>query len=151
MIYICFTMSVLFLMIRRPPRSTRTDTLFPYTTLFRSKGDGGIAADRLEERGTINRMRGVGVDPKAGEQQVDMFRHAVMAERVGLLAETWEDDLPIDERTHEVRRAPAIAPRRDKADRQQEMGRSEEHTSELQSLMRISYADFCLNKKKKTT
>src|SRR3546814_6084211 len=73
-------------MIRRPPRSTRTDTLFPYTTLFRSRRQIGVA-----------------------------------------------------DRVHQVSLAlprPAVPPR------------SEEHTSELQSLMRISYAVFCLKKKK---
>src|SRR3546814_7136962 len=71
-----------FLMIRRPPRSTRTDTLFPYTTLFRSRA-GGILLSRRADR-------------------------------------------PFPDRQH---------------------ARSEEHTSELQSLMRISYAVFCLKKK----
>src|SRR3546814_7828599 len=93
-------------MIRRPPRSTRTDTLFPYTTLFRSvhhrhrQQIGRDAADIAVER---------------------------QAARVG-------------------RRL-----RRRQADAQDRVGaeRSEEHTSELQSLMRISYAVFCL--KKKTT
>src|SRR3546814_9146607 len=78
-----------FLMIRRPPRSTRTDTLFPYTTLFRS----GSAASAFR-------------------------RHS--GRRTG--------------RSGRVRRG----------------RRSEEHTSELQSLMRISYAVFCLKKKRKT-
>src|SRR3546814_8979046 len=82
-------------MIRRPPRSTRTDTLFPYTTLFRSLPD----------------RRDLG-----GEMQADL-RHQ---RRVG---------------HHRLRK--------------DEGGRSEEHTSELQSLMRISYAVFCLKKKKK--
>src|SRR3546814_11096826 len=79
---------IFFLMIRRPPRSTRTDTLFPYTTLFRSVtseidllGDGRARAAKTDHEGTADR--------------------------------------------------------------------SEEHTSELQSLMRISYAVFCLKKKKK--
>src|SRR3546814_12922920 len=81
-----------FLMIRRPPRSTRTDTLFPYTTLFRSVGG------RLH---------------------------------VG------DDNLP---HLHHRRRGCLRAGR---------TVRSEEHTSELQSLMRISYAVFCLKKKKK--
>src|SRR3546814_3643049 len=74
-------------MIRRPPRSTRTDTLFPYTTLFRSVGAGGFRAD-------------------------------------------------------------AIAAAVEEQDRAAIASRSEEHTSELQSLMRISYAVFCLKKKK---
>src|SRR3546814_7817038 len=89
-------------MIRRPPRSTRTDTRFPYTTLFRSiEGDGGgiVFAD-FEER-------------------------LLHAERRGALQDR------ADERAADA--APA---------------RSEEHTSELQSLMRSSYAVFCLKKKK---
>src|SRR3546814_1494115 len=76
-----------FLMIRRPPRSTRTDTLFPYTTLFRS-----CRRRRLYRRGLRRRAR--------------------------------------------------------RSARDRGGGRSEEHTSELQSLMRISYAVFCLHKKK---
>src|SRR3546814_4468123 len=86
---LCFFIVFFFLMIRRPPRSTRTDTLFPYTTLFRS-GQG--------------RRRPPGRHQEA--RDVD-----------------WKSQLPL---------------------------RSEEHTSELQSLMRISYAVFCLKKKKKT-
>src|SRR3546814_11643088 len=82
--YVLYCTLFFFLMIRRPPRSTRTDTLFPYTTLFRSRGGD---AD-LQRRG------------------------------------------------------------RGAARRRQRAGRSEEHTSELQSLMRISYAVFCLKKKK---
>src|SRR3546814_1492390 len=84
-------------MIRRPPRSTRTDTLFPYTTLFRSVG---IVAAR---------------DHAADE----------------LVAEGVDGAEPLEGR-HGAAQA-----------------RSEEHTSELQSLMRISYAVFCLKKKKK--
>src|SRR3546814_3402488 len=86
-------------MIRRPPRSTRTDTLFPYTTLFRSQ--------LLRQRSAARRLRG-------GEG-----------------------------RRHPARHGPALARRRAQ--------RSEEHTSELQSLMRISYAVFCLKKKKNKT
>src|SRR3546814_16925334 len=96
---IVFLLSLIFLfflMIRRPPRSTRTDTLFPYTTLFRS----------------ARRARSPAPDPPA---------------------------LP-----RRARRRPSAHARREQEDR------SEEHTSELQSLMRISYAVFCLKKKKKT-
>src|SRR3546814_8600623 len=82
-------------MIRRPPRSTRTDTLFPYTTLFRSI------------RGRLRRLR-----------------HRVRIASPGALRERLPFDAPL---------SPAA--------------RSEEHTSELQSLMRISYAVFCLKKK----
>src|SRR3546814_7847679 len=89
-------------MIRRPPRSTRTDTLFPYTTLFRSCQLIGIAfADRAQPA-SGNRQRLVPLD---------------FAELAGTAFTT--------------------------------RNRSEGHTSELQSLMRISYAVFCLKKKKK--
>src|SRR3546814_7605593 len=103
-------------MIRRPPRSTRTDTLFPYTTLFRSRHhhdrrcgararhDGGLSPNRV-----------------AGAQ--------------GLAY--------VDDRAMGGHRAQR--PERQEAARA--AGRSEEHTSELQSLMRISYAVFCLKKK----
>src|SRR3546814_962147 len=97
-------------MIRRPPRSTRTDTLFPYTTLFRS--------DQLGGRG-----RGVGREVVLLAQQ-----HAPAA-----AGQVSCDAAAIDAA----------------ADDQYVAGRSEEHTSELQSLMRISYAVFCLKKKKK--
>src|SRR3546814_4288575 len=88
-------------MIRRPPRSTRTDTLFPYTTRFRSR--------RACAGGSHARVRG-GVQPR---------RQSVRAAAPGL----------------------SRFPRPVRA-------RSEEHTSELQSLMRISYSVFCLKKKK---
>src|SRR3546814_7620255 len=84
---VCYSIVFFFLMIRRPPRSTRTDTLFPYTTLFRSPRQPGHR----------------GLPPGA------------------------------------LLRRPLRHQRRDH--------RSEEHTSELQSLMRISYAVFCLKKK----
>src|SRR3546814_5241253 len=99
-----------FLMIRRPPRSTRTDTLFPYTTLFRS---------HLGEVGETH-MR---------QHQVLLVADAdlVVAEALG----------EVGDRRH--LRGAGIARRL--------TFRSEEHTSELQSLMRISYAVFCLKKK----
>src|SRR3546814_15645968 len=87
-----------FLMIRRPPRSTRTDTLFPYPTLFRSE----------------------------------------VLERVQFLADADQLDRPAGDGAHGQGGA-ALS-----------MRRSEEHTSELQSLMRISYAVFCLKKKNKS-
>src|SRR3546814_3377396 len=98
-----------FLMIRRPPRSTRTDTLFPYTTLFRS--------DRPRRRRILGRAP---------------------AHPVSRPADAADPDGPAG--GAEARGAPAGA-----------SGRSEEHTSELQSLMRISYAVFCLKKKKRYT
>src|SRR3546814_10055690 len=106
-----------FLMIRRPPRSTRTDTLFPYTTLFRS-------------RCRRSRLR-LDLDPGAHSRaDRDGRAHGVV-----LVARHDGDGLR--------RRSHHSAHRRLKR-------RSEEHTSELQSLMRISYAVFCLKKKNKT-
>src|SRR3546814_5734085 len=105
-------------MIRRPPRSTRTDTLFPYTTLFRSCGDlrnlGGrslhqtddLGAELVERGKRSQRLHAIHVEDHVAHAATNDFKLVV-----GL--------------------------------------RSEEHTSELQSLMRISYAVFCLKKKKK--
>src|SRR3546814_7870928 len=94
----------LFLMIRRPPRSTRTDTLFPYTTLFRS------ARDRPQEHPSVNAAElahiEAGLPPAKRASSGPIPWGAIFSSR------------------------------------------SEEHTSELQSLMRISYAVFCLKKKK---
>src|SRR3546814_1803546 len=101
-------------MIRRPPRSTRTDTLFPYTTLFRSQAVQVADEDLQRYRDRRERHRQL--------QPAPAGREVVAAHQV---------------------------PRADPADH--EAGgdeRSEEHTSELQSLMRISYAVFCLKKKK---
>src|SRR3546814_9943546 len=96
-------------MIRRPPRSTRTDTLFPYTTLFRSKTAVCTALpcryprECWHEHPYAARGADPGLRSWPGQRQSGQYRAA---------------------------------------------GRSEEHTSELQSLMRISYAVFCLKKKK---
>src|SRR3546814_3741348 len=105
-------------MIRRPPRSTRTDTLFPYTTLFRSDDPGRLdsAAGR---RAVATRIAGGRCSRSAG----------AAAQRRADGASAGRQ--PSSERPHRLR--------------------SEEHTSELQSLMRISYAVFCLKKKKKKT
>src|SRR3546814_6065360 len=102
-------MSFFFLMIRPPPRSTRTDTLFPYTTLFRSI--------RHLDRPDAGR---------ADEHRIALERSPGVEHRV-------------------LRRAGRPDQVRDDGGRAR---RSEEHTSELQSLMRISYAVFCLKKKK---
>src|SRR3546814_9021950 len=103
-------------MIRRPPRSTRTDTLFPYTTLFRS-----LVRRRQVVEGLLD---------------VVSVGHAPSLPRF-------------------VRRGRGLSSGRKLAigaagGRARQRPRSEEHTSELQSLMRISYAVFCLKKKKKT-
>src|SRR3546814_1412355 len=102
-----------FLRIRRPPRSTRTDTLFPYPTLFRSK----MRIDVAEQ------MR------RRGWQQP---RRRPMAQIIGI-----EQD--------QVSRVRGV----ELVELEAAIERSEEHTSELQSLMRISYAVFCLKKKTK--
>src|SRR3546814_7265609 len=100
-------------MIRRPPRSTRTDTLFPYTTLFRSHANG----DRLHRH------------PHHSDRFI--FMGAILgAPKAEILL-----------RGDRLRLYRPVASRR--------RNRSEEHTSELQSLMRISYAVFCLKQKTK--
>src|SRR3546814_5273392 len=91
-------------MIRRPPRSTRTDTLFPYTTLFRSRKPG------RPSKMTVRIFVDADACPVKDEIYKVAWRHGVLVTIVS--------------------------------------NRSEEHTSELQSLMRISYAVFCLKKKK---
>src|SRR3546814_18623869 len=101
LIFVVLVSRFFFLMIRRPPRSTRTDTLFPYTTLFRSF---------LQRRRPFLIL---GVDEL----------YEVITGKIGIF--------------------PALGLQR--------FFRSEEHTSELQSLMRISYAVFCLKKNKKHT
>src|SRR3546814_2627106 len=105
-------------MIRRPPRSTRTDTLFPYTTRFRS-------AWKLDRLRIVFVAAGI-------ERHRPIALHRVSRER--------------DDRNMPRRRVGLEAPCRLPAV-QHRQARSEEHTSELQSLMRISYAVFCLTKK----
>src|SRR3546814_3140996 len=111
-------------MIRRPPRSTRTDTLFPYTTLFRSR-------ERDLERvpGVVRVLHHLAdVDGRPDERGVDAV--VELLDDVGRAV--------VERADHGLGRLEEIR------------HRSEEHTSELQSLMRISYAVFCLKKKKTT-
>src|SRR3546814_7391877 len=112
-------------MIRRPPRSTRTDTLFPYTTLFRSPfGEGRSIGQHAKRK----------VQRREHCQQADQCRAPESnAEPAGQAH--WSSF------TSRRSRAQRFVSRR---------ARSEEHTSELQSLMRISYAVFCLKHKHKT-
>src|SRR3546814_3088482 len=126
-------------MIRRPPRSTRTDTLFPYTTLFRSRARARARfADRAGPAGLLRRRRRPRRAVNAAAADSDRLTRFLL-DRAGVrgvrvhLGDSWtqireRDDYPL-----------AVA---------ELLGRSEEHTSELQSLMRISYAVFCLKKKK---
>src|SRR3546814_6857375 len=114
-------------MRRQPPRSTRTDTLFPDTTLFRSRGRE--LADLEIEAGDGQRLL------HAPGAPLQLRRHCCFAHTSSLR--------PVSRRQNSTLN-PRRAPSRPAARR-----RSEEHTSELQSLMRNSYAVFCLNKKKK--
>src|SRR3546814_10074088 len=113
-------------MIRRPPRSTRTDTLFPYTTLFRSivfieKGVQVIADGSFHLRRSFHSCQ---------------YTCATGIIRTGMFI--------FDRECCPVKSPYLCRSKRNPS-------RSEEHTSELQSLMRISYAVFCLKKKKKKT
>src|SRR3546814_1237681 len=119
-------------MIRRPPRSTRTDTLFPYTTLFRSAS----APDSGRHNGPPCSAIPEGGKPAGASGPVDGCAGARGRLRRGLAVS---------------RRIPAEDPHGSGgwlAGSDNHCPRSEEHTSELQSLMRISYAVFCLKKKK---
>src|SRR3546814_5552000 len=126
-------------MIRRPPRSTRTDTRFPYTTLFRSDpeavGAPTVAADDLIELRGLRLSGIVGVLPheQAQPQPLELDIDVMLDLAPAGASDGLDDTVDYGELCSV---AEAVV-------------RSEEHTSELQSLMRISYAVFCL--KKKTT
>src|SRR3546814_10581594 len=111
----CTILIFLFLMIRRPPRSTRTDTLFPYTTLFRSLP---LPDRRQQQRPLL-----------PSQDRPRPLNHSLL--------QLMDLQRPTELPGEVVQRLQALVPLR-----------SEEHTSELQSLMRISYAVFCLKKKK---
>src|SRR3546814_6045522 len=113
-----------FVMIRRPPRLTRTDTLFPYTTLFRSDRARRRAHAPRRRRGSNSRT-----GARWGRSRTPFPAYPTRAFH--------RNDRVV------IPRSPRVARRT--------APRSEEHTSELQSLMRISYAVFCLKKTKQTT
>src|SRR3546814_1035255 len=113
-------------MIRLPPRSTRTDTLFPYTTLFRSSDPANCRAVRRSPQPRLTHPSSPETSAAADESSAgkrERMRRRRQLSCVGV---------------------------RDTSARPSDNVRSEEHTSELQSLMRISYAVFCLKKKKPT-
>src|SRR3546814_3225308 len=127
----CSTCLFFCLMIRRPPRSTRTDTLFPYTTLFRSQGGAiGEAATRPSHEGSFANPH-TSLPPRR--------RPGSSYERPDTGPRPSPGRCVLKERRSDL---PVAQPDSDQG------ARSEEHTSELQSLMRNSYAVFCLKKKK---
>src|SRR3546814_5983959 len=116
--------------MRRPPRSTLTDTRFPYTTLFRSRGPDRIVV--------VARIRGIDRDDRQMAQILAILAQIQLRDALRFVEhlvrkDMWDAEL-VDRDQREASR----------------LERSEEHTSELQSLMRISYAVFCLKKKKIT-
>src|SRR3546814_4446283 len=146
-------------MIRRPPRSTRTDTLFPYTTLFRSRvaarlrRDAGFAA--LGSRGATP-ASSRGAARVAGVHERGTCALHSVEECPGIRAVEAPDDHRFQEPWIEVAQVHSVPgagfgfqrfPVGYDAARFAAHVRSEEHTSELQSLMRISYAVFCLKPK----
>src|SRR3546814_8225475 len=120
----------IYLMIRRTPRSTRTDTLFPYRTLFRSKDYHQRCTRHDQKHGHLlsggsenNPFSFYDLKPILSMKDLrKRFQYALLANGYGFYAQ-WRNDV----------------------------GRSEEHTSELQSLMRNSYAVFCMKKTNNTT
>src|SRR3546814_2400854 len=113
-------------MLRLPPRSTRTDTLFPYSTLFRS----GLGSYRFSRyRKALREPARLVLDDSAHDGWLAQLAACC---RVRDLVNTPTEDMGPEQLEAVVR----------------EIARSEEHTSELQSLMRISYAVFCLKKKR---
>src|SRR3546814_4351477 len=144
-------------MLRRPPRSTRTDTLFPYTTLFRSHGienlfsEPGQGTGIFSSRLSVNRRTGAIMDKSRRGTRTPCTHIVITGASSGIGQATAEAfagrgaKLVLAARDGEALEAVAERCRRAGAER------SEEHTSELQSLMRISYAVFCLKKKKRTS
>src|SRR3546814_1041086 len=121
-------------MLRRPPSTTRTATLFPYTALFRS-----LAQRTTEE--WLERLLPLGI-VVAGIKTLDQALHSEQTRARGMIVE-----VPAGDATLQLVGNPIKVLGVD--EQFAEPPRSEEHTSELQSLMRISYAVFCLKKKKK--
>src|SRR3546814_9257275 len=124
-------------MIRRPPRSTRTDTLFPYTTLFRSPSSAKEHRSNPHAAAALSQRRTDRV-----------LRHRLPSHTVGSRAPLRHSPHSVCRRREALRISwPVLSVHRCRA----RTARSEEHTSELQSLMRISSAVFCLTTKKLTT
>src|SRR3546814_1291357 len=127
-----FFLVFFFLMTRRPPRFTRTDTLFPYTTLFRSAVAEAVGGDLVEQ---LRQLLPEAREPGLGRERARAIALAVGGIGVDQVDVGAEVELAAAELAQAEHDQPLHV-------------RSEEHTSELQSLMRISYAVFCLKKKK---
>src|SRR3546814_4110648 len=128
-------------MIRRPPRSTRTDTLFPYTTLFRSPSDS--ITDKALLQWVPGNLLKVAIDRFAEGLSDDLFLSKI--NDAYLMASHSYTDAVKEVLSPVVAQSVRLKPYGHQTDGYE--ARSEEHTSELQSLMRISYAVFCLTKK----
>src|SRR3546814_7615402 len=146
-------------MIRRPPRSTRTDTLFPYTTLFRSAAkldrrraargvaDRLVGRDRVADLGQfVERLLKIDRSGLAKFGGAQNRGRRGLVETIALNARSGDDDIVAIVRLLDRLVSGRRLRRRGQCRQQtrEQRSRSEEHTSELQSLMRISYAVFCL-------
>src|SRR3546814_6098265 len=137
-----FSSLFFFLMIRRPPRSTRTDTLFPYTTLFRSPQE---ALQRAIEHREIFHDEMVHLMRSIMRGELSPVMTAAILTGLRVKKETVGEIAGAATVMRELAERVSVAD----ADNLVDIVRSEAHTSELKSLMRISYAVFCL--KTKTT
>src|SRR3546814_18103506 len=126
-------------MIPRPPRSTRTDTLFPYTTLFRSE------LKPYEQVAVYAKVTGF-----VKQLHVDRGDRVRKGQLLAVLEAPEMEQQYLSDKSTEQKIHSDYLYAKQAYERLAEASRSEEHTSELQSLMRISYAVFCLKKKKKS-
>src|SRR3546814_2114119 len=137
-------------MLRRPPRATRTDTLFPYTALFRSdrKGEGQLHGVHVRRQVAGTDQGRVGRQYRGqGDEDRDVERRAAARRRAGPAGGAGLRQAPAGQTAGRAGQADGRA----RGPGEDERQRSEEDTSELQSLMRISYAVFFLKKKQVRT
>src|SRR3546814_2678996 len=126
-------------MVRRPPRSTRPDPLFPYATLFRSVADDDVRQYLAAKADPLDRIA------RGNAAAVELIADELVGDRLA------RDPHPGDEDDHRAGRQPSLLEQQRSIFEPRfrlALRRSEEHTSELQSLMRSSYAVFCLKKTK---
>src|SRR3546814_8343622 len=139
-------------MIRRPPSSTRTYTLFPYTPLFRSRPvSRTLPPPRFDDPAAFGRVAVLmGGTTSEREVSLDSGRNVLAALRARGVDANSVDGIPTLARELQDRHFDRVFNVLHGDDGESGVLRSEEHTSELQSLMRISYAVFCLKKKNTT-